>query len=264
MARTANTMNERQLLSQKEKAGRSNLLIAIILTVVNIVLFLVGSETMLLFSISVPYYAVIFGSIFAAELGAPEMLVTGCVIAGVILAVYFLCWLLSKNRLGWLVAAMILVIIDTLALVAFYLLAGEISGVLDLVFHAMILYYLIVGIRSSKKLKTLPPEEPWTAEPAQYNVNSTALRRIEPGEKCRILLEHTYGTYRIVYRRVKKTNQLVINDYIYDELTFGIEPEHSLSARLDGHEITVGYKSVSSRSYLIVDGKEIVRKIRWY
>ena len=264
MARTANTMSERQLLIQKEKAGRSNLLIAIVLTVVNIVLFMVGSETMLLFSISVPYYAVIFGSIFAAELGSPEMLVTGCVIAGVILAVYFVCWLLSKKRLGWLVVAMVLVIVDTLALIGFYLLAEEISGVLDFVFHVMILYYLIVGIKGAKKLKALPPEEPVAADPDAVPVNSTPLRRIEAGEKCRILLEHTYGTYRVVYRRVKKTNQLVINDYVYDEMTFGIEPDHSLTAWLDGHEITVGYRSRRSLSYLMVDGVEVAQKIRWY
>ena len=57
MARTTQVMTERQLLTQKEKMGRNNLLLAIILTIVNIALFLGGSEMMLLFSISVPYYS---------------------------------------------------------------------------------------------------------------------------------------------------------------------------------------------------------------
>lgn len=260
MTRNTQAMTQRQIFEQQAKSGRSNLLLAIILTVVNIVMFIAGSDTMLLFSISVPYYAVIFGFL----MGGQELLITGCVIAGIVLFAYLLCWLLSKKRAGWLVAALVLMILDSLALIGFYLLAQEISGVLDLVFHAMIIYYLAVGISGNKKLKALPPEEPVIVDPEAPAVNSTPLRRIEEGEKARILLESTYGTYRVVYRRVKKTNQLVINDYIYDELTFGIEPDHSLSARLDGHEFTVGYRAAGSCSYFLVDGKEIAKKIRLY
>ena len=260
MARNTQTTTLRQSLEQKAKGGRSNLLIAIILTLLNIVMFIAGSETMMLFSISVPYYAVLFGVI----LGGQELMITGCVIAGIILLAYFLCWLLSKKHVGWLIAALVLMILDTLVLIGFYLLAGEVSGILDFVFHAMIIYYLAAGISAAKKLKELPPEEPAVAEPEEPQGNSVPLRRVEEGEKARVLLESTYGTYRVVYRRVKKTNQLVINDYIYDEITFGIEPDHSLSARLDGHEFTVGYRAAGSSSYFQVDGKEIAKKIRWY
>lgn len=260
MARNTQAMTLRQSLEQKAKGGRSNLLLAIILTVVNIVLLIAGSDMMLLFSISVPYYAVIFGMI----LGGQELMVTGCVIAGIMLAVYFLCWLLSKKRVGWLVAALVLMILDTLCLIGFYLLAAEISGILDFVFHAMIIYYLAAGISATKKLKNMPPEEPDIVDPEEPLVDSVPLCRIDEEEKARILLESTYGTYRVVYRRVKKTNQLVINDYIYDEVTFGIEPDHTLSARLDGHEFTVGYRAAGSCSYFLVDGKEIAKKIRLY
>lgn len=259
MARTAQMMNERQMLAQKEKSGRFNLLLAIILTVVNIALFLGGSDTMMLFSISVPYYAVIFGAIIGGE----EMVITGCVIAAVMLLVYFVCWLLSKKRTGWLIAALVLMIVDTLALVGFYFLAGEISGILDFFFHAMILYYLISGVVASGRLKKLPPEEPVVSSPVDPDCDSAPIRRIEEGEKCRVLLESTYGAYRIVYRRVKKTNQLVINNYIYDEITMTLETAHSLSARIDGHEIVVGFDGISS-TYLLVDGNQVVKKMRLY
>ncbi len=259
MPRTTQTMTYRQGLEQKEKAGRSNLLIAIILTVLNIVMLIAGSDSMLLFSISVPYYAVIFGVI----LGGQELLITGCVIATVILLAYFLCWLFSKKHVGWLIAALVLMIMDTLALIAFYMLAGEISGILDFIFHALIIYYIASGISSAKKLKNLPPEEPVMFEPNGLKQNSTPLRRIEEDEKCRVLLESTYGTYHVVYRRVKKMNQLVINHYIYDEVEFTIEPAHTLSACLDGHEFVVGYDGRSS-SFFHLDGNEIARKVRIY
>ena len=260
MARTTQVTTQRQVLEQKAKGGRSNLILAIILTIVNIVMFIAGSDGMLLFSISVPYYAVIFGAI----LGGQELMITGCVIAGIILAAYLLCWLFSKKHLGWLIAALVLMILDTLCLIGFYVLAQEISGVLDFVFHALIIYYLIAGISATRKLAKLPPEEPVVMYTETSLENSTPLRRVEEGEKSRVLLESTYGTYRVVYRRVKKTNQLVINDYIYDEITFGIEPDHSLSARIDGHEFTVGYRAAGSCSYFLVDGKEITKKIRLY
>ena len=162
MAKNTQNMTPRQILEQKQRAGRSNLLLAIVLTIVNIVMLLGGSDSMLLFSISVPYYAVIFGVIFETQ----ELFITGCVIAAVVLVVYLLCWIMSKKHIGWLVAALVLMCIDTLALIAFYLLAGEISGVVDFVFHALIIYYLGSGISSAKKLQAMPAE-PATVEEEQ-------------------------------------------------------------------------------------------------
>ena len=155
MAKNTQNMTPRQILEQKQKAGRSNLLLAIILTIVNIVMLFAGGDAMLLFSISVPYYAVIFGVILETQ----QLLITGCIIAAVVLAAYLFCWLMSKKHVGWLIAALVLMCLDTLALIGFYLLAGEISGVLDLLFHVMIIYYLVIGITSTKKLQNLPPEE---------------------------------------------------------------------------------------------------------
>jgi hypothetical protein len=162
-----------------------------------------------------------------------------------------------------LIAALVLMIVDTLALVGFYFLAGEISGILDFFFHAMILYYLISGVVASGRLKKLPPEEPVVSSPVDPDCDSAPIRRIEEGEKCRVLLESTYGAYRIVYRRVKKTNQLVINNYIYDEITMTLETAHSLSAHMDGHEIVVGFDGISS-SYLLFDGVKVAKKVRLY
>jgi hypothetical protein len=257
MARTTQTMTHRESLTQKAKAGRSNLLLAIILTLVNIVMLVAGGDSMLLFSISVPYYAVIFGVI----LGGQELMITGCVIAGIILLAYFLCWLFSKKHAGWLVAALVMMIVDTLALIGFYLLAQEISGILDLLFHALIIYYIAAGISSSKKLAALPPEVPVVMDPQIPVANSVPLRRIDEDEKCRILLENTYGTYRLVYRRVKSVNQLVINNYVYDEVQYVIEPAHTLTAILDGHKFEVGYDG-RNYSYFLVDGNEVEKKMR--
>ena len=253
-------LSPREQLQQKYNASRLNLLLMVGFTVLNIVFFLAGSETMMLFSASIPYYAVIFGKAFPI----PALSIGCYVIALLCVGAYFLCWLLSKKRYGWLIFALALFILDSLAMGALYLWAEDFSGILDVVMHALVLYYLIVGISTGKKLKNMPADEvvPDTTAETQALPNSVPLRRIGDEEKVRVLLEETYGTYHISYRRVKRLNQLVINNYIYDEVEHLIEPPHNLSAVLDGNHIEVGYDSVNS--YLKVNGKIIKKKIRWY
>ena len=91
----------------------------------------------------------------------------------------------------------------------------------------------------------------------------TPLRTAERDVKCRILLEHTVGGYRICYRRVGKTNELVVNGMVYDDMTATIENKHELTATVDGHDIRVGYDG-DTHSYLTLDGVTAARKLRWF
>ena len=92
-------------------------------------------------------------------------------------------------------------------------------------------------------------------------VDDTALRRANMGIKCKILLEKTVGDYRICYRRVKSTNELIVNGVVYDEMTAVVEFEHDLSATVDGHEIHAGFDD-ASYSYIAFDGKRVAEKLR--
>lgn len=148
-------LTTREQLQQKFNTSRMNLLLMMALTVVNIVLFFAGSESMMLFSASIPYFAVIFG----AEIEIPVLAIVCYVIAGLTVVGYLLCWLLSKKRYGWLIPALVLFIFDTLAMGGMYLWVGDFSGILDVLMHAWVLYYLIVGISCGRKLKNLPTEE---------------------------------------------------------------------------------------------------------
>lgn len=263
MAKFQTNLTPREVLEQKYKSARSNLLLTIILTVVNVILLLSGSETMMLFSISVPYYAVIFGYFS----GDQAMLITGCAIAAVMLAAYLLCWIFSKKRSGWLVAALVLFVLDSLVMALMYYLIGEFSGILDVVIRVFVLYYLIVGIRSAGQLKKMPPEakeeaQSSSAEPMNTVQFSTPLRRAEEC-KHRVLLTGNYAGHRIVYRRVKRVNELVIDGYVYDEYEALMEMAHCLTAQIDGHTIEMGYDGVSG-SYFRVDGQVMAKKMRLY
>ena len=94
-----------------------------------------------------------------------------------------------------------------------------------------------------------------------HGVDDTGLRRANMGIKCKILLEKTVGDYRICYRRVKSTNELIVNGVVYDEMTAIVEFAHDLSATVDGHEIHAGLDG-ESFSYVIFDGKKVAEKMR--
>lgn len=94
-----------------------------------------------------------------------------------------------------------------------------------------------------------------------HGVDDTGLRRANMGIKCKILLEKTVGDYRICYRRVKSTNELIVNGVVYDEMTAVVEFEHDLSATVDGHEIHAGFDG-ECFSYVIFDGEKVAEKMR--
>lgn len=152
--------NSREYLTQKRNTGRSTLLLILIFTVINIVTLVTETDYYFLFSAAVPYYLTVFGMIFD-EWVIGTFTTTALVVAAVILAVYLLCWLLSKKRRGWLIAALVLFIVDTVALLLFSLALEMLAdNILDFLFHGWAIWELIAAWKADKKLQELPPEMP--------------------------------------------------------------------------------------------------------
>ena len=147
-------MTPRQQMEQHYKKARASLLVAICLTVVNIILLFTGMDVMMLFSISAPYFISVLGAIMEDTV----MMTTGAVIGVVCLVPYLLCWLLSKKHSAWIIVALVLMCLDTVTLILVYLLVGDISGIMDFLFHGLLIYELIMGIIGAKKLKNMPEE----------------------------------------------------------------------------------------------------------
>ena len=130
--------------------ARTNLLIAIAFTAVNMILGLIGSEVYFLFSITLPY-----------ALCDPEVGGVAIAVAVVVLAFYVCCYLFSKKKPGWMIAALVAFCVDCLLLVVFALLGiaaskGEISLVdilIDVLAHVWVLVYLIIGVRYCRRYR---------------------------------------------------------------------------------------------------------------
>ena len=150
-----NNLTPRQIAERNYKNSRFNLMLMMVFTLLNIILLITGSETMMLFSATVPYLFMAVG-IFAQE--SAVLVVCGIIVANCMIA-YLLCWLLSKKYRGWMTVALVLFALDTAVMVALLISAGDSSGILDIVIHAWVLYYLIVGVINSRKLRKMPPDE---------------------------------------------------------------------------------------------------------
>ena len=283
MARTNNAAQAtpRQILENKYSSARANLLIVVAFTLINIVLTFTDSSSYFLFSLFIPYMLVLLGAMLtgnlpgaytAAELEIIEFLpnavfIIMAIVAAAFLAVFVVSWVVTKKKpaIGWLIASLVLASIDT----GIFVLFGGISldTLIDLVFHVWVIVSLAGGISAHKKLKALPPEEEivdTTAEVVEEGAsleNSPILRSGYLDEKYRVLLETEKDSLYITYRRVKKTNELVINNNVYDEYTALVEMPHTLTATFAGHKIEAGCDT-ASRSFIKIDGEIVAKKLR--
>ena len=169
----AQPLTQRQQLLNRYSSARHNILLVLIFTTINIVLLVANSDSYFLFSAYIPYLVVTYGMLFCGRFPAEyyedlldygfEFLDTGffvgtLIVAVVICVLYLICWLFSdKNRVGWMITALVLFSIDTLMMV----LGGlSIDSALDVLFHGWVIVSLSMGIAAHFKLKKLPAEEP--------------------------------------------------------------------------------------------------------
>lgn len=146
-------------LEQRFTKSRSNLLLVIAFTTLNVVLLLLNTDLSFLFSATFPIFFVGAGQVFAEQTGSNGFLLIGTVIAFISIALYAVCYFLSKKRKVFILVALVLFILDTLLLLWLSFLEFDAGSLIDIAFHAWILYYLIIGVAAWSRLKKLPPEQ---------------------------------------------------------------------------------------------------------
>jgi len=182
---TTSQINERALLERKFETARGNILLVIVMTIVNVLLLVLNANTYFLFSAYIPFIladcGMYFCGLYPEEIYTGEMagveflpkafLVIMLVIVAVILALYFLSWLLSKKqKKGWLVFALIFFTLDTLAM--FGLNGFVADSIIDYAIHIWVIVSLVSGISALSKLKKLPAVEEVAAEEISTEVVS--------------------------------------------------------------------------------------------
>lgn len=168
-------LSERAMLENKYKSARIDLLLVAVMTLVNVIFVITGSDTYFLFSATVPYLLSFVSALYCgllspeiyeyleidvatAEFLPAPVFYVALAIALVITALYVVAFFLSnKGRVGWLVFALIFFIIDTLVMLFYYGISFDM--IIDYVFHAAVIVFLAMGIKAHRSLENLPPEE---------------------------------------------------------------------------------------------------------
>lgn len=276
------TLSKHDILERRYNSGVTSLLLVVGLTLINVVLLVANSDTYFLFSAFLPYFLADYGMYFCGmypaeyyadvpdmEFSDTSLLVITLSVAAVIELIYLLCWIFArKKKVGWLIFALTFFALDTAFMLYMYGISADI--LLDILLHGWVIASLASGINAYYKLQKLPPEPETENEgnPETAYINASAdkagtpmLRMADTDVKARILLEAEHLGYRIEYRRVKRTNELVVNGRVYDEYEALVETPHALTAVVDGHKIDVQYDT-SNRMYIIFDGEQIAKKLR--
>ena len=288
LQKTNHAMSERAL-NQKYKIARMNLLLVIAFTAINILLLVTQSGTYFLFSASVPYLLTDLGMLFCGmyppevyqgELAgfepfpAPVFYVL-LAISIVLILIYLVAFLLSKKRAGWLIFALVFFALDTVAMFLYFGISLDI--IIDIAFHIWVIVIFVQGIQAHGKLKELqnaPAPAAPTANEAETEAeespnpladvpDSPILRRADMEIKFRTLLAFDAHGHKVLYRRVKRVNELVIDGYVYAEYTALFEKTHDLTAIVDAHEFSVGFDGMGA-SYGVVDGEILAEKTRLF
>ncbi len=266
-----------QKLKGKYQNSIVSLYFIVIFTVINIVTVILGSSYYFLFSSTIPYVLVALGMVLCGRIPGPEyvsyqifdesVFILFVLVALSIVCLYLLSAIFAKQqKVGWLIFALVFFCLDTILMFLYFGFTVDIF--IDLAFHVYVIVSLSIGIHSHYKLKKLPPEEqnpparqqsPETSN--EQTEDSPILRPVDLTVKSRILLDATYLNHTIVYRRVKKTNELIIDGNVYAEYTAKLEFDHSLVAHVNGHIFVAGLSF--SRSFIAVDGTLLKQKLRW-
>lgn len=249
--------NQKDLAAARYKNARIYLLLVAFFSAFNVLFLFQGVDRFYIISAVIPFMGTLYWQLYPGT-GLAAAALAVCVIYLLLLV---LSWVFSKNKPGWLIAGCILYALDLIPVFFVYQSTRERTFLVSLVFHGLLIGMIIYGIFCRVRLHNGAADFVQIRE--EIPVRGSALRRADMEAKARILLKAEFEGHLVLYRRVKKVNELVIDNYVYDEIELGIEPAHSLSARIDGKLYEVGYDG-RTLSYFSVDGVRKAQKTRWY
>ena len=155
-------MTERVKKEKALKTANYNILIVAACTAVNVLLYIINSNTSFLFAAFSPTLALDFGYVWSEESGNGAYYIASIVLAVLIVLFYAALFLIGRKKPGAIIAALVAFAIDTAILLfcVFVLIEKEYipDYLLDIAFHAWVMFYCISGTAAYCKLRKLPAE----------------------------------------------------------------------------------------------------------
>ncbi|MBQ9847949.1 MAG: hypothetical protein IJO64_02705 [Clostridia bacterium] len=249
-------MDELKSLELKINRARYNLMFMLILSLVNIYFVISSGKIFVPFSSSISVYATLFGATLKNETSASMPFVLGIVIAGIALGAFLICYFKSKTSPFFMFLAFTLLAADFIVLLFISFVNGSFTqwfNILDIILHALVLFYLFGGIKAHSKMARLKSKQ---AEDAAFQEEEEEEETSED-DNCKPEKEDIYkycddGTEPLVTGQaaglsvfaVIRDNvaELVINDYVCDELDVSDYDEFTLRAIVNDTDFMFEYK----------------------
>ncbi len=259
------------LAVRRYRTARNSLLAMIIVTVVNTVMTATGNyESYYVFCDYLAYYCGVYGRVFYEELGDMLYLILGCVAAALILLPLLLCWIFSKKRRGWMIAALVMVSLDTLLIVVDAIGYQDISYLMSIAFHIWLIVEMVLAIRVGEEAIAEMNAPKSAVQDTEFHDASTgalpdtsALGMPQEERKYRLIVEAMYGSRTIQVRRSYGLTELVIDGRLYGTWEGVSERAYEIVARVDGHEIATRFLPTGKQT-IEVDGEIIAKKQRLF
>lgn len=142
----------------KYTRARHSLLLVVILSIVNL-FALVFADMYFLFSSYITLTIGATGGFMYLESGDAILLVVTIILGIISVIPYLVCWIFSKKKVGWLIASLVLFALDTVLLLVDTIAMFDVSYILDLVIHILVIVELVVAVRYGLKKKKEQSEE---------------------------------------------------------------------------------------------------------
>jgi len=209
-------------------------------------------------------------------------------------SIYVVLWILSKKFKGLIIAALVYFSIDTLILLGitgFVIVNGEFEFfiIIEIMFSAWIIYYLISGTVAWAKMRKLPIDQdninanaeeddetadniPKTIAIAQI-LPTTALR--QASKRGRKLIKANYNNMEIIVSRKLNVTELIVDGTVYAEQT-GIREGTSYTLEVNVNGVIINVTTViptikeafknetHTKVILYVNGNLLAEKARYF
>ena len=133
-------MKEKTITPRSIQNGRMSLLLMIVFTFINIIIYFMHSSVSFPYSAFIPYIAVIFGDYLSTANGSISYMFVFSGIAILCLAVYIVGWFASRRKYGWFIVVTVFYLLDTVFMGNFLWGSSTVDLLIDLALHGFILY----------------------------------------------------------------------------------------------------------------------------
>ena len=148
-------MKKKSELTASYNSARSNMMVMLVLTAVNVVLTLFDAGVMFLFTAYFPYIAAVYANGLLSFI-KPLVIIVGVILP---LLVTLLCWIFTgKGKYRWMNFAAVIFALDTVFMLVMFINRGfqaELVSnyIVGTLFHVFILFALFRGASAGKKLQ---------------------------------------------------------------------------------------------------------------